>query len=164
MTPLAVSVWMTRARLTGQGSDGAGPLPAVFAGVFRSFIAFVQGMSAFADSIGVARTGGAGQRLDARKSVSAVFAVELRHDERFLFVVVGGNWGLRPQSGLSDVLLCVPGADGLSGCGGTRPPGCFGEPHPMKTVTAVPESRRNRGERDWGIRTDCGGLRRKKAV
>lgn len=74
---------------TGQGSDSAGSLSAVFAGVFRSFIAFVQSMSAFADSIGVARAGGAGQRLDARKSVSAVFAVELRHDERFLVCRVG---------------------------------------------------------------------------
>ena len=81
MTTFAVSVRMTRARLTGQGGDGAGSLSTVFACVFRSFIAFVQSMSAFADSIGVARTGVAGQRLDARESVSAVFAVELRHDE-----------------------------------------------------------------------------------
>ena len=87
---------MTRTRLAGQGSDGAGPLPAIFAGVFRGFIAFVESVSALADSIGVARTGVAGQRLDARKSVSAVFAVELCHDERFLFVVVveiGGDCG-----------------------------------------------------------------------
>ena len=109
MTAFAIPVRMSRTSCTGQGSDGAGPLPAVFAGVFRGFIAFVQSMSAFADSIGVARTGVAGQRLDARKSVSAVFAVELRHDERFLFVVLVEIGELRPQSGLSDVLLCVPG-------------------------------------------------------
>ncbi len=88
VTSFAVSVRMTRARLTGQRGDGAGSLAAVFAGVFRSFIAFVQSVSAFADSIGVARTGVAGQRLDARKSDSAVFAVELCHDERFLFDVM----------------------------------------------------------------------------
>lgn len=88
MASFAVSVRMTRAGGAGQRSDGAGPLSAVFAGVFRGFVSFVQSVSALADSIGVTRTGGAGQGLDARKSVSAVFAVELRHDERFLFVVV----------------------------------------------------------------------------
>jgi len=79
MTAFAVAVRMTRARLAGQRSDGAGPLPAVFAGVFRGFVAFIQRMSAFADSIGVARARLTGQRLDARKSVSAELTIELCH-------------------------------------------------------------------------------------
>jgi len=79
MTAFAVAVRMTRACLAGQGSDGAGPLSAVFAGVFRSFVALIQGMSALADSIGVARARLTGQRLDARKSVSADLTIELCH-------------------------------------------------------------------------------------
>ena len=65
VTPFAVSVWMARAHLAGQGGDGAGPLSAIFAGVFRGFIAFVESVSALANSIGVARACGAGQGLDA---------------------------------------------------------------------------------------------------
>ena len=78
---------MARAHLAGQGGDGAGSFPAVFAGVFRGFVAFIESMSALADSVRMTGACGAGQRLDARISVPAVFAVELRHDERFLFVV-----------------------------------------------------------------------------
>ena len=81
VTPFAVSVWMARAHLAGQGGDGAGPLSAIFAGVFRGFIAFVESVSALADSVRMTGACGAGQRLDARISVPAVFAVELRHDE-----------------------------------------------------------------------------------
>jgi hypothetical protein len=87
VTPFTVSVWMARAHLAGQGGDSAGSLSAVFAGVFRGFIAFIESMSALADSVRMTGARGAGQRLDARISVPAVFAVELRHDERFLFVV-----------------------------------------------------------------------------
>ena len=112
VTPFAVSIWMARAHLAGQGGDGAGPLSAVFAGVFRGFIALIESMSALADSVRMTGACGAGQRLDARISVPTVFAVELRHDERFLFVVFVELGGLRPQSGLSDVLLFVPGVGG----------------------------------------------------
>jgi len=65
MTPFAVPVRMTRAHLAGQRSDGAGSLPAVFAGVFRGFIALIESVSALADSVGMTRACGAGQRLDA---------------------------------------------------------------------------------------------------
>ena len=112
MTAFAIAVRMTWAHLAGQRSDGAGPLSAVFAGVFRGFIALIESVSALADSVGMTRACGAGQGLDARISVPAVFAVELRHDERFLFVVFVEFGGLRPQSGLSDVLLFFPGVGG----------------------------------------------------
>ena len=100
---------MARAHLAGQGGDGAGSFPTVFAGVFRGFVAFIESVSALADSVGMTRACGAGQRLDARISVPAVFAVKLRHDERFLFVVIVVFGELRPQSGLSDDLLFFPG-------------------------------------------------------
>ena len=112
MVALAPAVRMTRAHLAGQRSDGAGPLSAVFAGVFRGFIALIESVSALADSVWMTGACGAGQRLDARISVPAVFAVELRHDERFLFVVFVEFGGLRPQSGFSDVLLFFPGVGG----------------------------------------------------
>ena len=85
VTPFAVSVRMARAHLAGQGGDGTGPLSAVFAGVFRGFVALIESVSAFANSVRMTGACGAGQRLDARISVPTVFAVELRHDERFLF-------------------------------------------------------------------------------
>ena len=81
VTPFAVSVRMARAHLAGQGGDGAGPLSAVFAGVFRGFIALIESVSSLADSIRMTGACGAGQRLDARISVPTIFAVELRHDE-----------------------------------------------------------------------------------
>ena len=81
VTSFTVSIRVARAHLAGQGGDGAGPLSAVFAGVFRGFVAFIESMSAFADSVRMTGACGAGQRLDARISVPAVFAVELRHDE-----------------------------------------------------------------------------------
>ena len=65
MTAFAVAVRMTRARLAGQRSDGAGPLPEVFAGVFRGFVALIESVSALADSVRMTWAGGAGQRLDA---------------------------------------------------------------------------------------------------
>ena len=85
MTAFAIAVRMTRAHLAGQRSDGAGSLSAVFAGVFRGFIALIESVSALADSVRMTGACGAGQRLDARISVPAVFAVKLRHVERFLF-------------------------------------------------------------------------------
>ena len=124
-----VSVRMTRARLACQRGDGAGPLSAVFAGVFRGFIALIESVSTLADSVRMTGACGAGQRLDARICVPAVFAVELRHDERFLFVVLVEIGGLPPQSGLTDVLLFFPGdakvfrvvaAHGRRGCAGCR--------------------------------------------
>ena len=87
VTSFTVSIRVARAHLAGQGGDGAGSLSTVFAGIFRGFIAFIERVSAFADSVRMTGACGAGQRLDARISVPAVFAVELRHDERFLFVV-----------------------------------------------------------------------------
>ena len=78
---------MARAHLAGQGGDGAGSFSTVFAGVFRGFIALIERVSALADSVRMTGACGTGQRLDARISVPTVFAVELRHDERFLFVV-----------------------------------------------------------------------------
>jgi len=60
VTPFAVSVRMARAGGAGQRGDGTGSLSAVFAGVFRSFLALIQNMSAFADSVRMTRTGGAG--------------------------------------------------------------------------------------------------------
>lgn len=65
VTPFAVSVRMARAHLAGQGGDGAGPFPTVFAGVFRGFVALIESVSALADSVGMTRACGAGQRLDA---------------------------------------------------------------------------------------------------
>ena len=109
MTTFAIAVGMTRASCAGQGGDSAGPLPAVFAGVFRGFVALIESVSALADSVRMTGACGTGQRLDARISVPTVFAVELRHDERFLFVVFVEFGGLRPQSGLSDTLLFFPG-------------------------------------------------------
>ena len=85
VTSFTVSIRVARAHLAGQGGDGAGPLSAVFAGVFRGFIALIESMSALANTVRMTGACGAGQRLDARISVPAVFAVELRHDERFLF-------------------------------------------------------------------------------
>ena len=96
VTSFAVSIRMARAHLAGQGGDGAGPLSAVFASVFRGFVALVESVSALADSVRMTGACGAGQRLDARISVPTVFAVELRHDERFLFVVFVEFEGLRP--------------------------------------------------------------------
>ena len=81
MTTFTVSIRVARAHLAGQGGDGAGSFPAVFAGVFRGFVALVESMSALADSVRMTGACGAGQRLDARISVPAVFAVEFRHDE-----------------------------------------------------------------------------------
>ena len=65
MTAFAIAVRMTRAHLAGQRSDGAGPLPAVFAGVFRGFVALIESVSALADSVRMTWACGAGQRLDA---------------------------------------------------------------------------------------------------
>ena len=65
VTPFAVSVWMARAHLAGQGGDGAGPFPTVFAGVFRGFVVLIESVSALADSVGMTRACSAGQRLDA---------------------------------------------------------------------------------------------------
>ena len=65
MTAFAVPVRMTWARGAGQRSDGAGPLPAVFAGVFRGFVALIESVSALADSVRMTWACGAGQRLDA---------------------------------------------------------------------------------------------------
>ena len=51
MTAFAIAVRMTRAHLAGQRSDGAGSLSAVFAGVFRGFIALIESVSALTDSV-----------------------------------------------------------------------------------------------------------------
>ena len=65
MTTFAIAVRMTRASGAGQGGDGAGPLSAVFAGVFRGFIPLIESVSALADSVWMTWACGAGQRLDA---------------------------------------------------------------------------------------------------
>ena len=65
MTAFAIAVRMTRAHLAGQRSDGAGSLSAVFAGVFRGFIALIESVSALANSVRMTWACGAGQRLDA---------------------------------------------------------------------------------------------------
>ena len=98
---------MARAHLAGQGGDGAGSFPAVFAGVFRGFVALIECVSALADSVRMTGARGAGQRLDARISVPTVFAVELRHDERFLFACLlnSENATARRLAGRSDVLF-----------------------------------------------------------
>ena len=155
MTAFAIAVRMTRAHLAGQRSDGAGPLSAVFAGVFRGFIAFIESMSAFADSVRMTGACGAGQRLDARISVPTVFAVELRHDERFLFVVFVEFGGLRPQSGLSDVLLFFPGrlwAFPVEAA--QRPPGLRWLPCPVNCNGSAGSGNKSAERRDQRTRAD----------
>ena len=61
VTSFAVSVRMARAHLAGQGGDGAGPFPTVFAGVFRGFVALIESVSALADSVRMTGACGAGQ-------------------------------------------------------------------------------------------------------
>jgi len=60
MTTFTIAVRMTRAHLTGQGRDGAGPFSTVFAGVFWSFIALIKSVSTLADPIRMTRACGAG--------------------------------------------------------------------------------------------------------
>ena len=155
MTPFAVSVRMARAHLASQGGDGAGSFPTVFAGVFWGLVALIERVSAFADSVRMTGACGAGQRLDARISVPTVFAVELRHDERFLFVVFVEFGGLRPQSGLSDVLLFFPGGWwSFPDEAAQRPPGLRWLPCPVNCNGSAGSGNKSAERRDQRTRAD----------